>query len=96
MGSQGLGKSVQTVSFLGGLAYSGLLHAASVIVCPATLLWQWVNECHRWWPPFRVGVLHRSMSNGGADESPLAIMRTISEASTLCRRRSRPGGLGGE
>ena len=78
---QGLGKSVQIAVFLGGLAYSGLHHAASIIVCPATLLWQWVHECHRWWPPFRVGVLHRSMTGAGGDVA--SVVRTIGQASAL-------------
>jgi DNA excision repair protein ERCC-6 len=29
-----------------------------LIICPATVLQQWVCEFHRWWPPFRVAVLH--------------------------------------
>jgi DNA excision repair protein ERCC-6 len=77
----GLGKSVQTVLFLGGLAYSGLAPAASLVVCPATLLGQWVREFHRWWPPLRVAVLHRSIAGGAA-----AIDRALRviEASCTC------------
>ena len=37
-----------------------------LIVCPATVLHQWVYEFHRWWPPFRVAVLHGSGSHGGS------------------------------
>jgi len=77
-----LGKSVQAATFLGGLAYSGLHDAPSVIVCPATLLWQWVRECHRWWPPFRVGVLHRSTAAGEGGASPERTLRVISKACT--------------
>ncbi len=29
-----------------------------LIVCPATVMHQWVSEFHSWWPPFRVAVLH--------------------------------------
>ena len=29
-----------------------------LIVCPVTVLHQWVQEFHRWWPEFRVAVLH--------------------------------------
>lgn len=29
-----------------------------LIVCPATVLHQWVSEFHSWWPQFRVAVLH--------------------------------------
>jgi len=29
-----------------------------LIVCPATVMHQWVSEFHTWWAPFRVAVLH--------------------------------------
>ncbi|KAG0243409.1 SNF2 family N-terminal domain-containing protein [Mortierella sp. GBAus27b] len=58
----GLGKTIQIISFLAGLAYSGKLDAPIIIVCPATLLKQWVKEFHRWWPPMRVAILHSSGS----------------------------------
>ncbi|EMP26566.1 DNA excision repair protein ERCC-6 [Chelonia mydas] len=34
----------------------------TVIVCPATVMHQWVKEFHSWWPPFRVAVLHETGS----------------------------------
>lgn len=37
-----------------------------LIVCPATVLYQWVAEFHRWWPEFRVAVLHDTGSYQGA------------------------------
>lgn len=54
----GLGKTVQMISFLAGLHYSGNLKGPILIVCPATVLKQWCNEFHRWWPPFRAVILH--------------------------------------
>jgi DNA excision repair protein ERCC-6 len=36
-----------------------------LIVCPSTLLHQWVHEFHQWWPEFRVAVLHESGSFQG-------------------------------
>lgn len=54
----GLGKTIQIVSFIAGLHYSGLLKKPVLIVCPATVMNQWVNEFHRWWPPLRVCILH--------------------------------------
>lgn len=54
----GLGKTVQVVAFIAGLMYSGLLDKPALIVCPATVMKQWVNEFHRWWPALRVGILH--------------------------------------
>ena len=37
-----------------------------LILCPATVLLQWVSEFHKWWPPFRVAVLHGSGNYGGS------------------------------
>ncbi|XP_063599874.1 DNA excision repair protein ERCC-6-like [Penaeus indicus] len=64
----GLGKTIQIISFLIGLSYSRLSCRRQswkglgpvLIVCPATVLHQWVKEFHKWWPPFRVAVLHES------------------------------------
>ncbi|XP_061807656.1 DNA excision repair protein ERCC-6 [Nerophis lumbriciformis] len=68
----GLGKTIEVISFLAGLSYSKLRTRGSnyryvglgptVIVCPATVMHQWVKEFHTWWPPFRVAVLHESGS----------------------------------
>ncbi|KAK9454112.1 SNF2 family N-terminal domain-containing protein [Dipodascopsis uninucleata] len=58
----GLGKTIQIISFLAGLHYSGKLDKPVLIVCPATVMKQWVNEFHRWWPPLRIVILHSSGS----------------------------------
>ena len=42
-----------------------------IIVCPATVLYQWVNEFHKWWPPFRVAILHDTGSYIGTKSSLL-------------------------
>lgn len=54
----GLGKTIQMISFLAGLHYSQNLKGPILVVCPATVLRQWCNEFHRWWPPFRAVILH--------------------------------------
>ncbi|RCK65872.1 DNA repair and recombination protein RAD26 [Candida viswanathii] len=54
----GLGKTIQIISFLAGLHYSSLLDKPVLVVVPATVLNQWVNEFHRWWPPLRCVILH--------------------------------------
>jgi DNA excision repair protein ERCC-6 len=67
----GLGKTIQIIAFLAGLHYSGLLDKPVIIVTPATVMKQWVNEFHQWWPPMRVSVLHSSgsgMLNPGAED----------------------------
>jgi DNA excision repair protein ERCC-6 len=58
----GLGKTIQIISFLAGLHYSKKLTKPVIVVAPATVLRQWVNEFHRWWPPLRVSILHTSGS----------------------------------
>ncbi|XP_048864390.1 DNA excision repair protein ERCC-6 isoform X2 [Brienomyrus brachyistius] len=68
----GLGKTIQIIAFLAGLSYSKIRTRGSnyryaglgpcVIVCPATVMHQWVKEFHSWWPPFRVAVLHETGS----------------------------------
>lgn len=54
----GLGKTIQIIAFVAGLHYSGMLDKPVLIVCPATVMTQWVNEFHTWWPPLRTMVLH--------------------------------------
>jgi DNA excision repair protein ERCC-6 len=58
----GLGKTIQIISFLAALHYSKRLTKPIIVVAPATVLRQWVNEFHRWWPPLRVSILHSSGS----------------------------------
>ncbi|ABN65578.2 DNA dependent ATPase [Scheffersomyces stipitis CBS 6054] len=61
----GLGKTIQVISFVAGLHYSGLLDKPVLVVVPATVLNQWVNEFHRWWPPLRCIILHSIGSGMG-------------------------------
>jgi DNA excision repair protein ERCC-6 len=49
---QGLGKTIQVIAYLAGLHASGL-YRPSLIVCPATVLRQWMRELRTWYPPFR-------------------------------------------
>ncbi|XP_032082764.1 DNA excision repair protein ERCC-6 isoform X1 [Thamnophis elegans] len=68
----GLGKTIQIIVFLAGLSYSKIRTRGTnyrhrglgptVIVCPTTVMHQWVKEFHAWWPPFRVAVLHETGS----------------------------------
>ncbi|KAF2016133.1 DNA repair and recombination protein RAD26 [Aaosphaeria arxii CBS 175.79] len=58
----GLGKTIQAISFIAGLHYSRKLVKPVIVVCPATVMKQWVNEFHRWWPALRVSILHTSGS----------------------------------
>ncbi|KAJ2490807.1 DNA repair protein rhp26 [Coemansia sp. RSA 2050] len=54
----GLGKTVQVAAFLASMYHSQLLNQPSIVVCPATLMRQWVREFHTWWPALRVVILH--------------------------------------
>ena len=58
----GLGKTIQVIAFLAALHHSRKLSKPVLIVAPATVMKQWVNEFHTWWPPFRVSILHSSGS----------------------------------
>jgi DNA excision repair protein ERCC-6 len=60
----GLGKTVTVAAFLAGLHHSGL-HRPALVVCPATVLRQWLRELRIWYPPFRVAILHESSGGGG-------------------------------
>ncbi|XP_071482267.1 DNA excision repair protein ERCC-6-like [Diadema antillarum] len=69
----GLGKTIQIIAFLAGLRTSRLLNKGFsyrglgpvLIVCPATVLHQWVKEFQTWYPEMRVAVLHESGSFSG-------------------------------
>ncbi|OHW91236.1 DNA excision repair protein ercc-6 [Colletotrichum incanum] len=58
----GLGKTVQAIAFVAALHYSKKLDKPVIVVVPATVMQQWVNEFHRWWPALRVSILHSSGS----------------------------------
>ncbi|CAG7723285.1 unnamed protein product [Allacma fusca] len=80
----GLGKTIQMIAFLAGLSCSNLQFrftrfrglGPSIVVCPATVMHQWVKEFHTWWPPFRVVVLHESGSYSGSKQG---LIRSVAE-----------------
>ncbi|KAL1487995.1 hypothetical protein ABEB36_015375 [Hypothenemus hampei] len=69
----GLGKTVQVITFLYALEYTrspskycdyvGL--GPTIIVCPTTVMHQWVRHFHEWAPEFQVAILHQSGSYQG-------------------------------
>ncbi|KAG6454750.1 DNA excision repair protein ERCC-6-like [Manduca sexta] len=65
----GLGKTIQIIAFLTGLSktnsgsWDGL--GPSIIVAPATVIYQWVSHFHYWCPHLRVAVLHHTGSHSG-------------------------------
>lgn len=77
----------QVIAFLAGLHHSGLFRP-SLIVCPATVLRQWLRELRSWWPLFRVALLHdsaRSGAAGGGRPSRARIIRDIAQVGWGCR-----------
>ncbi|RLN02560.1 hypothetical protein BBJ28_00014002 [Nothophytophthora sp. Chile5] len=55
----GLGKTVQLAAFLGALHHARRLRSV-LLLCPASVLLQWVRELHKWVPWLRVVLLHAS------------------------------------
>lgn len=67
----GLGKTIQIIAFLAALHCSGILQdlktrkngtgvsrtGGVLIIAPATLVEQWRQEIHSWYPPLRVSVI---------------------------------------
>jgi len=93
----GLGKTIQITAFLAGLHHSNLFKP-SLIVCPATMLKQWLRELREWYPPFRVAILHesaRSKVHGSFSRgdiirrigsSPSGILITTYDHMRICRK----------
>ena len=86
----GLGKTVQTVAFLAGLHRSGLLEGPVLLLCPATIMAQWVRHFHEWYPPLRVVVVHDSGSHARAAHGGEGRRRS---AERLVREAFRRGGV---
>jgi DNA excision repair protein ERCC-6 len=68
----GLGKSTQIIAFLASLFISSKLDRPVLIISPATLLKQWVNEFHFWFPYMRILLLHSLISTPIRDILKLA------------------------
>ncbi|RNA45173.1 DNA excision repair ERCC-6 isoform X1 [Brachionus plicatilis] len=75
----GLGKTIQLISYLASLRYSKLKTESSnysglgpvLIIAPVTLIAQWVESFHTWWPYFRICVLHEIGTYQNASKSRL-------------------------
>ena len=85
----GLGKTIQIISFIAGLHYSKLLDKPVLIVVPATVLNQWVNEFHKWWPPLRCIILHSIGSGMGnkVDENKLEEFLELNDPDSIGEER---------
>ena len=76
----GLGKTVQLITYLEALRYSELLEGPVLIVCPATILNQWVREFQKWAPRFRVSVYH---SSGSGAQDRKAVLRKAGDSGSV-------------
>lgn len=84
----GLGKTVQLVAYLASLSYSSKKQRRCkigpvLIVCPTTVMYQWVKEFHTWWAPFRVCILHETGSYQGPREHLVKIVGQSSSPTVL-------------
>ncbi|XP_014603045.1 PREDICTED: DNA excision repair protein ERCC-6 isoform X2 [Polistes canadensis] len=83
----GLGKTIQVIAFLAGLDCSELLSdgerfrglGPTLIICPATLMEQWVKHFHDWWPILRVAVLHHC----GTYDDPESLISSLTTGGIL-------------
>ncbi|CAG5128960.1 unnamed protein product [Candidula unifasciata] len=81
----GLGKTIQTISFLAALRTSNVRNVnfpykglgPTIIICPTTVMHQWLKEFHKWWPDFRVAILHSSGSFTGSESD---LVRSIAKS----------------
>ncbi|VDN07262.1 unnamed protein product [Thelazia callipaeda] len=79
----GLGKTIQVISFLRAISFSDLENRGFrfrglgpvLIICPTTLIYQWLKEFRVWFPLCRVAVLHNSGSFHG--RSGLLIQKIV-------------------
>ena len=73
----GLGKTIQIIAFLAGLHRSGKLDGPVILLCPATIMRQWVREFQKWYPPMRVVLLH---SSGSTFDTPKQLIRDVEQS----------------
>ncbi|CAG2182889.1 unnamed protein product, partial [Oppiella nova] len=84
----GLGKTIQLIAFLCGLSCSRFHDFRDsyntlgpvILVCPATVMHQWVAEFHKWWPYFRVAILHQTGSHSGKKDT---LIRAINRSNGI-------------
>lgn len=49
----GLGKTLQTISFLGYLKHERGINGPHLVVCPCGVVNNWMNELRKWCPTLR-------------------------------------------
>lgn len=56
----GLGKTLQVIALMLKLKEDGWLKKSALVICPTTLIGNWVKECKKFAPSLRVAVYHGS------------------------------------
>ena len=72
----GMGKTIQILGFLSCLKENDELGRV-LIVCPATVVEQWVAECHKWTPLLRICILGANGTYKGARMSEANLLRQV-------------------
>jgi DNA excision repair protein ERCC-6 len=76
----GLGKTIQVIALLAGIDYGTQTSKGPVlIVCPASMLYQWKMELLRWYPFFRIIILHDVGNHSQNDEQLIKVASTSDE-----------------
>jgi len=86
----GLGKTVQIAAFLSSLHRIQQLPLPTLVICPATVLANWLQELHHWSPLLRVFVMHPSGSSLGTGKHKMSKQDMLHEA-----LHGNSGGKGG-
>jgi len=81
----GLGKTIQIICFLYGLSLTECSNVREnrktrgpvILVCPATLMHQWVNEIDKWYPNNVVTVLHHTSPYKGSKRKLLDLITKL-------------------
>ena len=59
----GLGKTIQTIAFLLRLYEDGTITNPSLVVCPTSLVFNWIDEFHKFAPSMRVASITSSKTD---------------------------------
>eukprot|EP00798_Chlamydomonas_sp_ICE-L_P016205 gene16205-22369_t len=81
----GLGKTIQVIVYLVGLLHSHM-YRPTIVICPATVMRQWMREVRVWAPKLRVFMMHDSARSPPGRPRP-------SRADLVARCAQSPTGL---
>jgi DNA excision repair protein ERCC-6 len=76
-GSNSSSSSSSSSSGGGGGGAAGLRFGPALIVCPATIMKQWMREFHTWYPELRILLMHES--GGSPAYSRAELVKKVSD-----------------